>query len=112
MAALHTSSAKSKLHGRYRVPRFRIDAKVLCEVRGELRIVGITDARIPWPLGVGARGGATFTVPISRMPVGCCPGAHCRWSWRNRASDIRAVGALDHSLPLPDYGLGAFEICD
>jgi hypothetical protein len=62
MAALHTCSAKTKLHGRYRAKRFRIDAKVLGEVRGELRIVGITDARIPWPLGVGARGGARSLV--------------------------------------------------
>src|SRR5688500_8779432 len=38
-----------KLHGTYRTPRFRLGANVNCEVRGELRIVGMTDARIPWP---------------------------------------------------------------
>lgn len=47
-----------KLHGNYRTPRFSIGAKVQCEVRGELKIVGMTDAPIPWPLGVGRRGGA------------------------------------------------------
>jgi hypothetical protein len=50
--------AKTKLHGRYRAPRLHIGSKVNCEVRGELRILGVTDAPIPWPLGAGARGGA------------------------------------------------------
>jgi hypothetical protein len=31
-------------------------------VRGELRIVGVTDAPIPWPVGVGPRGGAKSLV--------------------------------------------------
>jgi hypothetical protein len=54
--------AKTKLHGRYGTPRFRIGAKVTCEVRGELKIVGVTDAPIPWPLGAGPRGGAKSLV--------------------------------------------------
>jgi hypothetical protein len=58
MATRRIAPAKLKLHGRYRAPRFRIGGKVNCEVRGELRIVGVTDARIPWPLGVASRGGA------------------------------------------------------
>jgi len=57
MATRRVTPAKFKLHGRYRAPRFRIGSKVNCEVRGELRIVGVTDAPIPWPLRVGARGG-------------------------------------------------------
>jgi hypothetical protein len=40
----------------------RIGARVNCVVRGELRIVGVTDAPIPWPVGVGPRGGAKSLV--------------------------------------------------
>jgi hypothetical protein len=57
MGTRRITAAKLKLHGRYRAPRFRVGAKVNCAVRGELRIVGVTDARIPWPMGVGPRGG-------------------------------------------------------
>jgi len=41
-----------KLHfGPYRAPKFRYGAKVFDEVRGEVEIVGLTDGRIPWPIG-------------------------------------------------------------
>jgi hypothetical protein len=39
------------LIGKYRTPRFRYGRKVLCEVRGELVITGLSDAPIPWPMG-------------------------------------------------------------
>jgi hypothetical protein len=39
------------LHGPYRTPRFRYGAKVLCEVRGEVLICGLTEAAIRWPVG-------------------------------------------------------------
>ena len=39
------------LYGPYRTPRFRLGSVRFCEVRGEVTIVGITDARIPWPVG-------------------------------------------------------------
>ena len=51
-----------KLHGTYRTPRFRIGAKVTCQVRGELRIVGVSEGRIPWPLGNGRRGARSLVV--------------------------------------------------
>jgi len=51
-----------KLHGTYRTPRFRLGATVTCKVRGELRIVGVTDARIPWPLGHSGRGARSLVV--------------------------------------------------
>jgi len=38
------------LFGPYRTPRFRIGSLVRCEVRGEVRIVGLSDDPIPWPL--------------------------------------------------------------
>ena len=48
---------RHKLHfGPYRTPRFKYGANVLCESRGELTIVGISDAKIPWPLGRRGRG--------------------------------------------------------
>jgi hypothetical protein len=36
---------------KYRTPRFRYGAIVDCEVRGPMRIVGLSSGRIPWPIG-------------------------------------------------------------
>jgi len=45
--------------GPYRTPRFKLGTKVDCAVRGELVIVGLSDGRIPWRLGMqGARAAA------------------------------------------------------
>ena len=41
--------------GPYRTPRFRYGKIVSCEVRGEVRIVGLSDALIPWPIGQKGR---------------------------------------------------------
>jgi len=42
----------TRLHfGPYRAPAFQYGRKVDCESRGEVRIVGMTDAPIPWPVG-------------------------------------------------------------
>ena len=38
------------LFGPYCTPRFRVGAVVRCAVRGEVRIVGLSDAPIPWPV--------------------------------------------------------------
>jgi hypothetical protein len=40
-----------RLLGKYRTPRVRVGRWVRCEVRGEIQVVGFTDAPIPWPLG-------------------------------------------------------------
>jgi hypothetical protein len=45
------------LLGKYRTPRFRIGDVVACARRGEVRIVGLSDAPIPWPLGQPLKGG-------------------------------------------------------
>ncbi len=45
-------TARHKLLGRYGTPRVRLGAIVECEIRGDVRIVGFTDARIPWPVAV------------------------------------------------------------
>jgi hypothetical protein len=40
-----------KLHfGPYRTPRFKFGGVVKDEIRGEVKIIGVSDARIPWPL--------------------------------------------------------------
>jgi hypothetical protein len=43
------------LHGPYRTPRFRLGRVVMDEVRGEVVVCGLTDARIPWPVGKRGR---------------------------------------------------------
>jgi hypothetical protein len=43
------------LLGTYRTPRFRYGQTVLCEVRGEVTVVGLTDGPIPWPIGKRGR---------------------------------------------------------
>lgn len=51
-----------RLLGKYKTPRFRIGQRVLCEVRGEVVITGMTEAPIPWPLGLRVRGRHTLIV--------------------------------------------------
>ena len=47
--------------GPYRTPRFRYGTKVEDARRGRVKIVGISDAPIPWPIGAG-KGGAKSLV--------------------------------------------------
>src|SRR5262245_61849788 len=44
-----------RLLGKYKTPRFRYGRTVFCEVRGEVTICGLSDARIPWPIGKRGR---------------------------------------------------------
>jgi hypothetical protein len=44
-----------KLLGKYRTPKFRLGDVVRCARRGEVRIVGLSDAPIPWPIGQSYR---------------------------------------------------------
>jgi hypothetical protein len=45
-----------KLHfGPYRTPKFKLGQRVVDAARGEVEIVGIRDARIPWPIGKQGR---------------------------------------------------------
>lgn len=37
--------------GPYKAPRVKIGQIMECAVRGDVRIVGMTDASIPWPIG-------------------------------------------------------------
>jgi hypothetical protein len=44
-------TAPPKLLGTYRTPKFRVGDVVKCARRGDVRITGVSDAPIPWPLG-------------------------------------------------------------
>jgi len=46
-----TDRDRFKLLGTYRTPRFHYGAVVVDELRGSVRIVGLSDAPIPWPVG-------------------------------------------------------------
>ncbi|MCB9925616.1 MAG: hypothetical protein H6822_25925 [Planctomycetaceae bacterium] len=37
--------------GPYKTPRFKYGQKVWCEFRGWVQIVGLSDGKIPWPIG-------------------------------------------------------------
>jgi hypothetical protein len=41
--------------GRYHTPRVRVGRFVRRLIRGEVEVVGLTDAPIPWPLGRTSR---------------------------------------------------------
>ena len=46
-------SARLKLrYGPYRTPRFRYGSVVECAMQGDVRIVGLSNGRIPWPLPI------------------------------------------------------------
>jgi hypothetical protein len=40
-----------KLLGEYKTPRFKYGSVVTCAIRGPVKIIGLTAARIPWPKG-------------------------------------------------------------
>jgi RNA polymerase sigma-70 factor, ECF subfamily len=44
-----------RLLDKYRTSCFRIGGTVVCEVRGQVVITGMTDALIPWPIAKGGR---------------------------------------------------------
>jgi hypothetical protein len=70
-----------RLLGTYRTPRFRYGRKVICEVRGEVTIVGLTDAPIPWPVGKRGRGRHSLVVykGLARAIRRESEQAICRW---------------------------------
>jgi hypothetical protein len=44
------------LYGPYRPPKCRVDFFLRCRVRGLLRVRGLSDAPIPWPVAGGRAG--------------------------------------------------------
>jgi hypothetical protein len=57
-----------KLHfGPYRTPRFKYGSIVQDEIRGEVKVVGLTDGRIQWPIGLrGRRKSLVMTGALTR----------------------------------------------
>jgi hypothetical protein len=50
------AQTRFKLHfGQYRSPRFKYRSVVKDEVRGDVTVVSMTDARISWPIGKKGR---------------------------------------------------------
>ena len=96
-------SRRHRLHfGPYQTPRFRYGQRVQCAIRGELIVVGITDGRIPWPIGKGgSRGNRSLVLykdlvrAVRRESLvairhwwGVCPLTVQRW---RRALDVPAM---------------------
>jgi hypothetical protein len=50
------TDADRHLLGAYKTPQFRYGDRVRCEVRGELVVVGLSDAPVPWPIGKPHKG--------------------------------------------------------
>jgi hypothetical protein len=50
-AAMKDTERYRLLYGPYRAPPFRFGDVVFCERRGEVKIVGLSSGRIPWPMG-------------------------------------------------------------
>jgi hypothetical protein len=49
-------AVRFQLHfGPYRTPRFRYGSTAKDEIRGEVKVVGMTNARIPWAIGLRGR---------------------------------------------------------
>jgi hypothetical protein len=44
-----------RLLGKCRTPRFRVGQRVRCHVCGEMVITSMSDASIPWPVGMRGR---------------------------------------------------------
>jgi hypothetical protein len=80
------------LFGPYQAPRCRVGQRVRCQVRGEVRIVGLSDAPIPWPVckagkwlvPVVYRGLAKAVRRESEQAVARWWGVHRQtvWAWR------------------------------
>jgi hypothetical protein len=70
-----------RLLGYYRTPRFRYGRKVLCEVRGEVTICGLSNAPIPWPLCTRGRGRRSLVVfrGLARAILRESNQAICHW---------------------------------
>jgi hypothetical protein len=102
-------SVRFKLHfGAYRTPRFRIGALVEDEIRGPVKIVKLTEAPIPWPIGKALDGRLAIVVygglaKAVRHESGI---AVCHWwgtSWYNvnkwrRALDVPSNTEGTHRL--------------
>jgi hypothetical protein len=53
---------KFRLLASYQTPCFWFGQRVSCQVRGELIIIGISEAPIPWPIGKSGKGAHSLVV--------------------------------------------------
>jgi hypothetical protein len=49
-----------RLPGTYHTPRVRYSRTVICEMRAEVKVCGLTDGPIPWPIGKRGRNQAIY----------------------------------------------------
>ena len=49
------AAGRFRLLGAYKTPRFRYGRVVRCAVRGEVEVVGLHEAPVPWPVGKRGR---------------------------------------------------------
>jgi hypothetical protein len=49
---LHASTRYQLFFGPYQVPRFKIGSVVKDEIRGKVKIIGVSDGRISWPVAM------------------------------------------------------------
>jgi hypothetical protein len=57
--------------GPYRSPKFKYGATVVDRIRGEVTIVGLRDAKIPWPIGKRGRSRGLILYGDLAKAVGC-----------------------------------------
>lgn len=97
-----------KLHfGPYRTPRIKRGAIVEDEIRGEVAIVGLTDARIPWPIGKRGRSkGYLVSGALARAVRRESAQAVCYWFGVSRPW----VRACRRALGVPHHNEGTLRL--
>ena len=92
-----------RLLGTYKTPRVRLGRWVRCTLRGEMEVVGYTDAPIPWPVCKGrnyralplygdlARAVRRESAQAVRHWFGVR--SHTAWKWRKALGVDRAAGS-------------------
>jgi hypothetical protein len=96
-----------RLHGRYRTPQFKYGAVVEDLSRGRVQIVGLSDGRIPWP--IGKKGSAKSLVLFKGLAKAVLRESHQAvrhwwgvggntvWRWR-KALGVPAINEGIHRL--------------
>src|SRR4051812_6825409 len=46
---MHNNDRFKLLYGPYRMPKCKVGKSLRCRIRGEVKVIGITDALIQWP---------------------------------------------------------------
>src|SRR4051794_27994816 len=96
-----TDAERFRLLQSYRTPRFRLGQVVMCEVRGEVIVCGLADARIPWPVGKRGRAKALIVYrDLARAVRRESAIAVCHW-WGVTAQTVtkwrKALGVPEHN---------------